>query len=431
MSTHGKERHAVLVVGAGMAAHRFCATLTGLAPARFQVTAIGEEAAAPYNRVGLSALLAGEVEAPDLALGPAGEEVEWVSGMRVTGIDRAGRQVSLSDGSRRRWDTLVLACGSTPVLPPLAGQDASGVHRFRTLDDVRAILHDMTPNGAAVVIGGGLLGLEAAHGLSRRGASVTVIHLADRLLERQLDDPGGRRLRRRLAMRGIDCRLGTRTAAIETSPEGRVRAVVLADGERIGAQVVVIATGVRPNIDLAREAGLACGRGILVDDHLRTSDERVFAIGECSEHRGRCYGLVAPVWEQAEVCARVIAGEPGGYHGSSDSTHLKISGVAVYSAGRVEATAEDEEIRLEDGGGDAYRRLLIRGEHLVGAILYGDASDAAWYTDLIRRRESIGSLRPHLAFGQAFTGSGLAWQAERAGSPGGAGVRHAEVAGHD
>ncbi len=392
----------VVVVGAGMAAHRFCSTLSALAPGRFRVTMIGEETSAPYNRVGLSSLLAGEAALHDLHLGDPGQGVESVLGTRVTAIDRIARRVTCADGRSIAWDLLVLACGSQPVMPPISGCEAGGVHAFRTLDDVHALLPAASPGTPAVVIGGGLLGLEAAHGLALRGATVTVVHLASHLMERQLDAGCGARLAEQFSARGIRFRLGASTQAIHADASGRACEVLLVDGERIPADLVVIATGVRPNIGLAQAAGLDCGRGVIVDDWLRTSDEHIFAIGECSEHRGRCYGLVAPAFEQAESCARTLAGQPGDYSGSSESTHLKVSGVALYSAGCIQATAEDEEIRLEDSGDGFYRRLLVRDDRLVGAVLYGDASDASWYAGLIQRSDPVGELRAHLAFGQSF-----------------------------
>jgi nitrite reductase (NADH) large subunit len=307
----------------------------------------------------------------------------------------------LRGGTRLTFSKLVLATGSEAVRLPLPGADLSGVLTFRDRADVAAILERSRPGARAVVIGGGLLGLEAAYGLKKAGASVTVVHLMDRLMERQLDPNAAAMLARAVEAKGIAVRLRAETAHV--CGRDRVEAVELTDGSVIPADAVVLAVGIRANAALARAAGLAVARGIVVDDALATSAPGVYAIGECAEHRGICYGLVEPAYEQAQVLARRLAGEDARYDGSVLATNLKVSGVNVFSAGDFLAQgAGAEEIVLSDPGLRVYKKLVVEDDRLTGAVLFGDTADGPWYLDLMRSGAPIGSCRDALAFGRAL-----------------------------
>jgi len=390
----------VVVIGAGPAGTR-CAERVSCLPGAV-VTLLGEEPGLPYDRVALSKYLAGDIAADELithdgaALREAG--IDHRPGLRATAIDRDARVVHTQDGSVLPYDKLVLALGATAVRLPMPGIDLPGVLAYRTREDVDAMLRAAQSGGAAVVIGGGLLGLEAAAGLARRGMRVTVLHAVDRLMERQLDPGAAARLRAHLQTLGVACLLAARSVRIDGTD--RAAAVTLADGARIAADIVVLAVGIRPRVDLAREAMLEIGRGILVDDAMRSSDPAILAIGECAEHAGQCCGLVAPALAQAEIAARTLAGEVACYAPSADATALKVAGAPVFSAGEIEA-ADADPIVLDDPGGD-YRRLLLRNDRLVGAILWGDTADAGFYRDLIERGAVLGTMRAALPFGRAF-----------------------------
>lgn len=399
----------LVVVGNGMAATRLLEELLTLAPDRFKITVFGAEPHPGYNRILLSPVLAGEQTPEQIVTHPVSwyeeRDIRLRVGVAVTRIDRGRCTVHASDGSVEPYDRLVLATGSRPVMLPLAGGDAQGVVGFRDLADVETMLRRAQVGRPAVVIGGGLLGLEAANGLAARGMRVTVVHLAPWLMEKQLDEPAARLLERHLAARGIDFRLGAQTAALETEA-GAVCGVRLANGERLAADLVVMAVGIRPDTRLAEAAGLLVERGVRVHDTMQTlTDPRIYAIGECVNHRGRSYGLVAPLFEQAKVCANHLA-EWGiaRYTGSVTATRLKVTGIDVFSAGRFVPEAGDETLLFEDGGRGVYKKLLVRDNRLVGACLYGDTVDGAWYFDLLRDGVDISALRPHLLFGRHHVG---------------------------
>ncbi len=396
-------RQRLLVVGNGMAGQRFLEELVARVPGRFDVTVIGAEPAAAYNRVLLTPLLAGEIGAGDVLLRPApwyGEQgIELVQGRAACALDVAGRTVVLDDGQTLRFDILVLATGSDPIVLDVPGAELASVETFRTLADVDAFDRFVAAGRAAVVIGGGLLGIEAAYGLAKRGVGVTLVHLMSRLMERQLDADGAALLAKAVEGLGIRVVLGAQTRAIH----GRrsVEAIELTDGRRIDCGLVVMAVGIRPRKRWAERGGLQVGRGVVVDDRMQTSAHGIYAVGECAEHRGICYGLVEPCYEQARVAAAAIAGEKLRYSGSVLATNLKVSGVPVFSAGDFEGTDADNII-VRDASGPSYRKLVTRNGCLVGAVLVGDTSDAAWYADLIRSGRSVTAIRPSLAFGQAF-----------------------------
>jgi len=393
------------VIGNGMAAARFVDELAQRALGRYAVAVIGEEPRLAYNRVLLSALLADEVGFDDIELKPArwwrDRGVTLRYGERATQVDAATRNVILSGGAQLAFSKLVFATGSQPIKPDIPGMDLPGVLTFRDGDDGNAIAAMKAAGARVVVIGGGLLGLEAAYGLAKAGARVTLLHLMDRLMERQLDHRAALMLQRAVEARGIAVRLQAQTARI--AGNGKVEGVELHDGTTIAADAVVVAVGIRANAALARTAGIEVGRGIVVDDHLETNAAGVHAIGECAEHRGCCYGLVEPAYEQAQLLARRLAGERASYPGSVLATNLKVSGVNVFSAGDfLGATAEAEEIVLSDPAAGVYKKLVIAHGRLVGAVLFGDTADGLWYLDLIRTGSPVARLRDDLVFGRAL-----------------------------
>ena len=395
----------LIVIGNGMAAARLVDELARRALGRYAVAVIGEEPRLAYNRVLLSALLADEVGFDDIELRPArwwrDRGVTLRYGVRATAVDAAARNVTLAGGTRLSFSKLVFATGSQPIKPDIPGMDLPGVLTFRDVDDVNAIAAAKAAGTRVVVIGGGLLGLEAAYGLAKAGARVTLLHLMDRLMERQLDHRAALMLQRAVEARGIAVRLQAQTARIVGN--GKVEGVELRDGTTIAADAVVVAVGIRANAALARTAGLEVGRGIVVDDHLETNAAGVHAIGECAEHRGCCYGLVEPAYEQAQLLARRLAGERASYPGSVLATNLKVSGVNVFSAGDfLGATAEAEEIVLSDPAAGVYKKLVIAQGRLVGAVLFGDTADGLWYLDLIRTGSPVARLRDDLVFGRAL-----------------------------
>jgi len=395
----------LIVIGNGMAAARLVDELARRALGRYAVAVIGEEPRLAYNRVLLSALLADEVGFDDIELRPArwwrDRGVTLRYGVRATAVDAAARNVTLAGGTRLSFSKLVFATGSQPIKPDIPGMDLPGVLTFRDVDDVNAIAASKAAGTRVVVIGGGLLGLEAAYGLAKAGARVTLLHLMDRLMERQLDHRAALMLQRAVEARGIAVRLQAQTARI--AGNGKVEGVELHDGTTIAADAVVVAVGIRANAALARTAGIEVGRGIVVDDHLETNAAGVHAIGECAEHRGCCYGLVEPAYEQAQLLARRLAGERASYPGSVLATNLKVSGVNVFSAGDfLGATAEAEEIVLSDPAAGVYKKLVIAQGRLVGAVLFGDTADGLWYLDLIRTGSPVARLRDDLVFGRAL-----------------------------
>ncbi len=395
----------LVVIGNGMAAARFVEELSGRALGRYAVAVVGAEPRLAYNRVLLSAVLAKEVAPAEIVLKPARwwreRGVTLLYGHAAVAIDPHIRRVRLANGATLPYSNLVLATGSRPIRLAVPGMDLTRVLTFRDLGDVAAIEGATAAGIRAVVIGGGLLGLEAAYGLAKAGVDVTVVHLMDRLMERQLDHRAAAMLRRGIEAKGIAVHLEAATAAIRGIR--RVEAVELSDRRTLEADLVVVAVGVRPNVELARTAGLDISRGIVVDDRLQTSAAGIHAIGECAEHRGVCYGLVEPAYDQARVLARRLTGDASAtYPGSVLATNLKVSGVNVFSAGDFMGAPGTETIVLSDPGLDTYKKLVIADGRLVGAVLYGDTEDGLWYLDLIRTRVSIERIRGDLVFGRTF-----------------------------
>ena len=397
-------RPRLVVVGNGMAAARTLEHLLAIAPGRYAITVLGEEPHAAYNRILLSPVLAGELAEEALALQAptwhAERGIELRLGTRAVSIDRVRRAVLLADGEAVPYDRLLVATGSEPVRLPIPGARLGGVVTYRDLRDTRAMILSAAACRRAVVIGGGLLGLEAANGLRTRGMEVDVVHLMPSLMERQLDPDAAAIVQRRLENRGIRFHLGARTHAI-TGRDGTAAAVVLQTTSltSILADLVVMAVGVRPNVTLAEQSGLRVDRGILVDDNLQTWDPRIYAVGECVRHRGASYGLVQPLYEMAKVCATHLAGACTHYYpGSVVSTHLKVTGIDVFSAGDFGEAPGRESLVLRDPARGVYRRLVLEDDRLVGGVLVGDSRGAGRYTELIRARSRLGSLRSGLMF---------------------------------
>lgn len=401
-------REHLVVIGNGMAGCRAVEELLARDPARYRVTIFGAEPRVNYNRIMLSPVLAGEKCFDDIVINDAAwyadNGIALVAGDPVAAIDRTAKTVTTRSGLAESYDRLLIATGSDPFIIPVPGKDLPGVIAFRDMDDVDTMLAAADAGGDAVVIGGGLLGLEAAHGLSLRGMKVTVIHLMPTLMERQLDEAAGWLLKNALEARGQTILTGADTAEIIGT--GRVEGVKLKDGTLIPASLVVMAVGIRPSVALARDAGLAVGRGIQVDDHMVTSDPAVLAVGECVEHDGQVYGLVAPLWDMCRSLADGLVERPTGYRGSVTSTKLKVSGIDVFSAGDFSGGDGCEDIVLRDASRGVYKRVIVRDDRIVGAVLYGDTADGNWYFDLLKKQEDVSDLRDLLIFGQAFAAGG-------------------------
>jgi nitrite reductase (NADH) large subunit len=394
----------LVIIGNGMAAARLVEELSKRALGRYSIAVIGDEPHLAYNRVLLSSVLAKEVSHGDVELKPKrwwrDRGVTLLYGTKAVGIDADIRRVRLANGASLPFSHLVLATGSKPIRLNVPGMGLPGVMTFRDLGDVASIEAAAGPQTKAVVIGGGLLGLEAAYGLAKAGAQVSVIHLMDRLMERQLDLRASEMLRLQMLSKGIPVHLNAETASITGSRHAE--SVMLKDGREIVANLVVVAAGIRPNVDLATSADLETGRGIVVDDRMQTSKAGIYAIGECAEHRGIAYGLVEPAYEQARELARGLSGETGHYLGSVLATNLKVSGVSVFSAGDFLGSAGTEQIMLSDPGLNTYKKLVIANGKLVGAVLFGDTADGLWYFELIRSGASIDAFRDDLMFGRAM-----------------------------
>lgn len=399
----------LIVIGNGMAGCRAVEEILARDGNAFRVTIFGAEPRVNYNRIMLSPLLAGEKTFEDIIINDADwyteNEITLIAGDPVVSIDRVSQTVLTKSGHREGYDRLLIATGSEPFIIPVPGHDLSGVVTFRDLDDVDKMVLAAERGGGAVVIGGGLLGLEAAHGLSLRGMAVTVVHLMPTLMERQLDEAAGYLLKTELERRGQTIVTGGDTAEIMGSG-GRVTGVRMKDGRTFAADIVVMAVGIRPSVTLAKSAGLDVERGIVVDDNMVTSDPAIMAVGECVQHRGMCYGLVAPLWDMCRALADHATGASSGYAGSVTSTKLKVSGIDLFSAGDFSGGDGAEDIVLRDATRGVYKRVIVKGDRLIGCVLYGDTADGNWYFDLLRKAEDVSGIREALIFGQAFAQGG-------------------------
>jgi nitrite reductase (NADH) large subunit len=401
----------LVVVGNGMAGVATVEHILKHRPA-FEITIFGDETHVNYNRIMLSMVLAGEKSSDDIVL----NDIEWYRsnkihtrlGVKVARIDRESRLVIGDDGAAAPYDNLILATGSSAFVPPIPGVDKKNVHVFRTLDDTRDLMAKARKGLKVAVIGGGLLGLEAGRGLQVRGCDVTVIHLGQSLMDKQLDATGGEYLKRRIENLGIRVMLPKQTAAL--TGNGKVEGLRFASGEEIDAELVVIATGIRPNAHLAREAGLDVNRGIVVNDFMETSDPRIFAVGECTEHQGETFGLVAPLFDQARVLAARISGRSeSGFSAPAPAAKLKIMGIDICSAGAIDETAPGvDTVRYEDPALGAYKKLFLKENRLIGMILVGDIEDEHTYMDWMRTGADLSDLRRQLLFPPRDLDTGLA-----------------------
>ena len=399
----------LVVVGNGMAGIRAVEELLKLAPDLYDITVFGAEPHGNYNRILLSPVLAGEMTIQDIILNPlqwyADNDIGLYTGKTITKIDRAARKVIADDGTEEEYDRLLLATGSMPFILPIPGNDLPGVISYRDIKDTDEMIATAATHRHAVVIGGGLLGLEAANGLKLRGMDVTVVHLMPWLMERQLDRAAADMLKTSLEARGLKFLLEKQTEALIRGESGRVCALRFKDGLEIPADLVVMAAGIRPNTALAESARIHCNRGIVVNDTMQTYDPRIYAVGECVAHRGIAYGLVAPLFEQAKVCANHLANFGiARYTGSVTSTKLKVTGIDLFSAGNFMGGAGTDEIVLNDPSGGVYKKLVVKSDILIGAVLYGDTADGAWYFQLVKDGQNIHQIRDHLMFGQNHVG---------------------------
>jgi len=398
----------LVVVGNGMAGMRTVEELLKIAPEMYDITVFGAEPHPNYNRILLSPVLAGEQTVSDIILNDrawyAENGIKLHTGNKVSKIDRVARKVVAEDGTEVAYDRLLLATGSNPFMLPIPGNDLDGVIGFRDIADVDAMIAASASHKHAVVIGGGLLGLEAANGLKIRGMDVTVVHKGGWLMERQLDQVSGLMLQQSLEQKELKFLLEKDTEQL-VGAGGRVKAVRFRDGQEVPADLVVMAVGIRPNYALAESSGIYCNRGIVVNDTMQTYDPRIYAVGECVVHRGVSYGLVAPLFEQGKVCATHLANFGiGRYTGSVTSTKLKVTGIDLFSAGNFMGGAHTEEIVLHDRVGGVYKKLVLEGDRLVGACLYGDTVDGSWYFQMLKDGKDIHEIRDHLMFGQNHLG---------------------------
>ncbi len=402
-------RMKLVLVGNGMAGMRTLEELLKAAPGQYDITVFGDEPHPNYNRIMLSPVLAGEQTVEQIILNPrdwyAENGITLHTGRKIVKIDRKRRFVEADDGTRVEYDRMLLATGSKPFILPVPGSDLPGVVGFRDIADVDAMIAASSHYKHAVVIGGGLLGLEAANGLKLRGMDVSVVHIGDWLLERQLDEPAARLLQKSLEEKGLKFLLKKQTEELVRGESGRVSAVKFKDGESVPADLVVMAVGIRPNTTLAESAGLYCNRGLVVNDTMQTYDPRIYAVGECVSHRGIAYGLVAPLFEQAKVCANHLA-EHGvaRYQGSMTSTKLKVTGIDLFSAGEFMGGKDHEEIVFQDVGRGSYKKLVLKDNKLAGACLYGDTLDGTWYFELMRDGTDVSDFRDKLLFGRHHIG---------------------------
>ncbi|MDE1545107.1 nitrite reductase large subunit NirB [Dechloromonas agitata] len=399
----------LVLIGNGMAGVRTVEELLKIKPDHYDITIFGAEPHPNYNRILLSPVLAGEMQIKDIIL----NELDWYAannitlhtGKEVVRIDRVKRKVIAADGLEVPYDRLLIATGSTPFMLPIPGNDLPGVIGYRDIKDTDEMIATAARHKHAVVIGGGLLGLEAANGLKLRGMDVTVVHLGPWLLERQLDEVAGQMLQKSLEDKGLKFLLSTQTEALIQGESGRVAAVRFKGGMQIPADLVVMAAGIRPNYALAEAAGIYCNRGVVVNDTMQTYDPKIYAVGECVSHRGIAYGLVAPLFEQAKVAANHLAGYGiGRYTGSVTSTKLKVTGIDLFSAGNFMGGEGTEEIVLNDPYGGVYKKLVLKENKLVGGVMYGDTADGPWYFQLLKDQRDIHDIRDSLIFGQSLVG---------------------------
>ncbi len=411
----------LVMIGNGMAGVRSLEELLKIAPDLYDITVFGAEPHPNYNRILLSPVLAGEQKLEDIVLNDwtwyQDNGITLHAGWTVTEVDRVKRVVHARNAAGETisapYDRLIMATGSNPFILPVPGKDLQGVLAYRDIADTQAMIDAAGKYKHAVVIGGGLLGLEAANGLMKRGMTVSVVHVMPWLMERQLDDVAGKLLQKSLEDRGLQFLMGAQTQELVGGADGRVKAIKFKDGSEVPADLVVMAVGIRPNTALAEAMHLHVNRGIVVSDTLQTTtDARIYAVGECAAHRGIAYGLVAPLFEQGKVLANHLAQFGiGRYTGSLTSTKLKVTGIDLFSAGNFMGAssgrpedADTEEIVMSDPAGGVYKKLVIKDDKLVGACLYGDTVDGSWYFKLLRDGRPVADIRDKLMFGESNIG---------------------------
>ncbi len=399
----------LVVIGNGMAGMRTVEELLSAAPEKYDITVFGAEPYGNYNRIMLSSVLCGEKTIEDIVI----NDRQWYAdnGIRlhagnnkaVVKIDRVARRVYAQDGTSAAYDRLLIASGSKPVVPAIPGNDLEGVISFRDIFDVNRMLAYSKSHHKAVVLGGGLLGLEAANGLVLRGMDVTVVHNNDVLLNRQMDRQAGEMLRTALEQRGLKFKMAAKTQRLISDGRDHIKAVRFEDGSELECDLFIMAIGVRPNMALAQEAGLYCERGIVVNDTLQSYDPSIYAVGECIQHRGATFGLVAPLFEQAKVCANHLSD-----HGAAEyitlptATKLKVTGINLFSIGDFQGDESSESIFFTDPALGIYKKLVIKANKLIGAVLYGDTADGKWYQALLEKQEPVSGIRDVLVFGKAY-----------------------------
>jgi nitrite reductase [NAD(P)H] large subunit len=399
----------LVVIGNGMAGMKAVEELISASPEKFDITVFGAEPYGNYNRIMLSPVLCGEKSIEDIIT----HDRQWYQDNNITlhtgadklviEIDRKNRTVVSRDGTQASYDKLLIATGSKPFILPIPGSKLEGVIAFRDIFDVNKMLAYSEVKKNAVVLGGGLLGLEAANGLSLRGMHVTVIHSKDVLLNRQLDATAGHLLQQELENRNVHFKMPADTKELIADQSGNVKSVIFADGSELDCDLFVMAIGVRPNIDLAEKSGLYCEKGIIVSDTLQTYDPSIYAVGECIQHRGDTFGLVAPLFEQAKVCANHLSGHGfAEYKTLPSATKLKVTGIELFSLGNFLGGDAYQEIRFSDPAAKVYKKLVIKDNHIVGVVLYGDTKDGSWYQSLLEQRCNIEDMRELLIFGQAY-----------------------------
>ncbi len=399
----------LVVIGNGMAGMRTVEELLSAAPNKYNITVFGAEPYGNYNRIMLSSVLCGEKTIEDIVINDRqwyidnGIKLYAGEGKTVVYIDRKKRDVYAQDGTVAGYDRLLIATGSKAVIPEVQGNDLAGVISFRDIVDVNKMLSYSRSHNKAVVLGGGLLGLEAANGLVLRGMEVTVIHNHEVLLNRQLDRPAAKMLQTELEQRGLKFKMAAKLEQLSGDENGHITAVNLTDGSQLECDLFITAIGVRPNMELAQQAGIYCQRGIVVNDTLQSYDPSIYAVGECIQHRGATFGLVAPLFEQAKVCANHLSA-----HGAAEyvtlptATKLKVTGINLFSVGDFQGDEHSESICFTDPALGIYKKLVIKADKLIGAVLYGDTADGSWYQQLLEQGENISGIRDSLVFGKAY-----------------------------
>ncbi|TAN71136.1 MAG: NAD(P)/FAD-dependent oxidoreductase [Methylobacter sp.] len=402
----------LVVIGNGMAGMRTVEELLTAAPDKYQITVFGSEPYGNYNRIMLSSVLCGEKTIEDIVI----NNRQWYSDngitlhagkdKTVTRIDRKNRAVYAQDGTIAGYERLLIATGSKAVIPQIPGNDLDGVISFRDIVDVNKMLAYSRSHKKAVVLGGGLLGLEAANGLVLRGMDVTVVHSNEILLNRQMDRPAAKMLQTELEQRGLKFKMAAKLKQLSGNEQGHITAVCFDDGCQLECDLFITAIGVSPNMALAQQAGIYCERGIVVNDTLQSYDPSIYAVGECIQHRGATFGLVAPLFEQAKVCANHLSA-----HGAAEyitlptATKLKVTGINLFSVGDFQGDHSTESICFSDPAIGIYKKLVIKANKLVGAVLYGDTADGSWYQQLLERKENISGIRDKLVFGKTYADS--------------------------